>query len=224
MKTNYDLRKDVMDEIGFTPELRSVDSEIAVAAKDGEVTLSGEVDSYWKKVAAEEAAQRVAGVRAVVSVLVVKLPVAVRKTDSEIADAVRSALRWNSELDHDQIEVKVEGGRVDLTGSVDWLFEKESAQKTVEKVFGVLGVSNSLALKPRPADANRIKGKIRAAYHRSATLNAESIYIDAAGSTIILYGAVSSCAERKEAENIAYALPGVTNVVNKIEIESIAVV
>jgi osmotically-inducible protein OsmY len=221
MKTNYDLRKDVMDEIGFTPELRSVDKEIEVAVKDGVVTLSGEVDSYWKKVAAEEAAQRVTGVRVVASDLVVKVSGPGRTTDTEIAEAVRNALRWNSEVNHDQIELKVEAGWVYMAGKVDWLFEKESAQRTVERVFGVVGVNNSIILKPRPVDENRIKGKIRAAYNRSATLDAESIYIETSGGTITLFGSVSSCAERKEAESIAYASPGVTNVVNRIEIESL---
>lgn len=222
MKTNYELRKDVMDEINFTPELRSVEKEIAVDAKDGVVTLSGEVDSYWKKVAAEEAAQRVTGVKVVISALSVKVHGAGKRTDAQIAEAARNALRWNSVLDPDQIEVKVEGGQVYLTGKVDWLFEKASAQKTVERVFGVVGVSNCIKLKPRPVDASRIKGKIRAAFNRSATLDASSVYIETSGTTIILYGAVNSCAERKEAESIAYASPGVTNVVNKIEIELMA--
>jgi len=219
MKTNSELRKDVMEEISYTPELRSVATDIGVAANDGVITLSGTVDSYWKKVTAEQATQKVSGVRVVASDIEVKIEGVGRRTDTDIAQAVKNALRWNSAVEADEIEVKVDNGWVYLTGKADWLFQKESARRSVENLRGVMGVSNNITLKARPIDTNAIKGKIAAAFHRSATIDSGAIKLDVSDSSITLRGKVRSWAEKKEAEKIAWASPGVTTVENKIEID-----
>jgi osmotically-inducible protein OsmY len=219
MKTNDELRKDVMEQISWTPELRSVATEIGVAAKDGVITLTGTVDSYWKKVAAENAAQKVSGVKVVASDVIVKLAGGIMRTDTEIAQAVRNALRWNSAVDDDSVDVKVDGGWVSLSGQVDWRFQKDSIQRSVENLTGVVGVSNAITLKARPIDTKQIKGKITAAFHRSATLDAAAITIDATGATVNLKGRVRSWAEKKEAESIALAAPGVISVENQIDVD-----
>jgi osmotically-inducible protein OsmY len=219
MKTNEELRKDVMEQIGWTPELRSVATEIGVAAKDGVVTLSGIVDSYWKKVAAEQAAQKVSGVKVVASDVIVKITGLGMRTDTEIAQAIRNALRWNSIVDEEGIDVKVDGGWVYLTGEVEWRFQKDSIQRSVENLTGVSGVSNAITLKARPIDTKQIKGKIASAFHRSATLDAAAISIEASGTTVNLKGKVRSWAEKREAETIASAAPGVVTVDNYIEVD-----
>lgn len=112
MKTNEELRNDVMEEIKWDPELRDVATEIGVAAKDGVITLSGTVDTYWKKISAEKAAQRVSGVRVVACDIDVKVAVIGKRTDTEVAEAVRNALRWNSAVNEEKIQVKVDNGWV----------------------------------------------------------------------------------------------------------------
>jgi osmotically-inducible protein OsmY len=220
MKTNDELRKDVMDEIKWNPELRSVATEIGVASKDGVITLTGMVDSYRKKISAEESAQKVAGVKVVASDIEVKVAGLGKKTDTDLAEAVKNALRWNSAVNEDQIEVKVDNGWVYLTGKVDWLFQKDSAQRSVDCLLGVTGVINSITLKPVAIDPKQIKTKISAAFHRSATVDSSSIQIEAENHKVTLYGKVRSWAEKKDAENIAWASPGVVTVENKIEIDT----
>lgn len=219
MKTNSELRKDVMEEISYTPELWSIAPEIGVAAKDGVVTLTGTVDSYWKKLTAEEAAQKVVGVKVVASDLEVKVQGVGKKTDTDIAEAVKNALRWNSSVDDDQIEVKVDNGWVYLTGKVDWPFQRDSARRSVENLVGVIGVSNNITLKPSPIDTKDIKSRISAAFHRSATIDSGAIRLETSDGTVTLRGTVRSWSEKKEAENIAWASPGVVKVQNQIEVD-----
>ena len=138
MKTNEELQKDVMDEIGWDPELKEVAPEIGVSARDGVVTLSGIVGTYARKLAAERAAQRVKGVKVVAVDIEVKVADAAAKTDPEIATAVRNALMWNSNVNEDKIEVKVDNGWVYLDGNVDWKFEKGVVETMIEGLDGVL--------------------------------------------------------------------------------------
>ena len=219
MKTNEELRQDVMNEIKWDPELRNVATEIGVASKDGVITLSGVVDTYRKQLAAEKAAQRVAGVKVVASDVQVSLGSLGKKSDTEIAEAVKNALRWNSAVNEDQIEVKVDNGWVYLDGIVEWEYERSTAQRSVENLRGVKGVSNTISIKSKTIDTKEIKNKIAAAFHRSATVDSSAITIECTGNKVTLNGRVRSWAERKDAEKIAWASPGVTMVDNKIEID-----
>lgn len=220
MKTNDELRKDVMDEINWNPELHEVATEIGVAVKDGVVTLSGTVDTYRKKVAAEKAAQHVAGVKVVASDVVVKVGMFGKKTDTELAEAVKNALRWNSAVQDDKIDVKVDNGWVYLDGEVDWHFQRASAKSSVEYLWGVKGVINNITLKPKPIDVKVMKSKIAEAFHRTATLDSTAITVDAAKGRVTLSGTVKSWAERKQAEKVAWSSPGVLTVDNKIEVDA----
>ena len=132
MKTNDELQKDVMAEIKWDPQLRDVHTQIGVSAKDGVVTLGGLVDTYSKKRAAEKATQRVKGVKVVASDIEVKVGLFGKRSDTEIAEAVKNALKWNSAVNDDKIEVKVDNGWVFLDGVVDWAFQKITAQRNVE--------------------------------------------------------------------------------------------
>ncbi|MGC1241461.1 MAG: BON domain-containing protein [Chryseosolibacter sp.] len=219
MKTNEELRNDVMEEIKWDPELRDVATEIGVAAKDGVVTLSGTVDTYWKKIATERAAQRVSGVRVVACDIEVKVGVIGKRTDTEVAEAVRNALRWNSAVNEEKIQIKIDNGWVYLDGKVDWEYEKRNAQESVEDLVSVRGVTNNIVIESKPIDTKDIQRKIAAAYHRSATLDSSTINIEPSGNKITLHGKVRSWAEKKEAEKVAWAAPGVTAVDNKIEVD-----
>ena len=219
MKTNEELRKDVMEEIKWDPELRNVATEIGVAAKDGVITLSGVVDSYWKKLSAEKAAQRVHGVKVVACDIEVRLASIGKRTDTEVAEAVKNALRWNSAVNDDDIEVKVDNGWVYLDGEVQFEYEKRYAQESIEDLVAVRGVTNNIRIKAKPIDTKEIQRKISAAYHRSATVDSSSIKIEISGSKVTLRGKVRSWAEKKQAENIAWTAPGVLSVDNKIDID-----
>lgn len=217
MKTDSEIQKDVIDEISWEPFLKS--SEIGVSVKGGIVTLSGTVDAYSKKVAAENAAKRVAGVKAVAEDIEIDYTTDGKRTDSAIAGAVVDALKWHSAMQENKIKVKVENGWVTLEGDVDWEFQKNSARYMVENLQGVNGISNLIKIKPgaSPVEVTR---KINAAFHRSATIDSGKVQVGVNGSKVTLSGKVRSYSEKKDAESAAWLAPGVTEIENKIEIDS----
>lgn len=217
MKTDAEIQKDVMEELRWEPLLNA--SEIGVAVKNGIVTLSGTVDTYGKKVAAEDAAKSVAGVKAVAEDIEVRLSAFGSRNDTEIAQAVMNALKWHSAVQEDKIKIKVEGGWVTLEGEVEWEFQKSAARTMVENLTGVVGIINNIKIQPSVV-ATDIKRKINAAFHRSATVDSEKINLEVVGSKVILKGKVRSYAEKKDAENAAWLAPGVDKVENKLEIDT----
>jgi osmotically-inducible protein OsmY len=185
--------------------------------KDAVVTLTGWVDSYTKRWAAEDAARRVRGVKAVANDIEVRLPSSAEKTDAEIAAAAVKALEWDAFLPPDRVKLTVSKGFVTLEGNVDWQFQKQDAERVVRRLTGVKGVSNLIFVKPRVTPAD-IKRKIEQALVRTAENDAQRITVDVDGSKVILKGTVRSWAEREEAARQAWAAPGVTAVDNRITI------
>ena len=118
MKTDTELQKDVMDELKWEPTIKA--SDIGVSVREGVITLSGYVDSFYKKWAAERAAARVFGVRAVSAELEVRLPGSLKRADEDLARAASDALEWNVAVPQDRVKVQVQGGLVRLSGEVDW--------------------------------------------------------------------------------------------------------
>jgi osmotically-inducible protein OsmY len=220
MKTNQELQKDVMDELKWDSRTNDVATQIGVSAKDGVVTLSGLVSNYGQKLAVERAAQRVNGVKVVASDVEVGVTGISGRTDTQIAEAIRNALRWNSALLAEKIDVKVDNGWVSLSGEVEWAYQKNAVEDSINDLLGVKGVTNLITLKAKPVDTREIKDKISAAFHRSATVDSRSIRLDTVGSRVTIHGTVRSWAEKKEAERIVWSSPGVLSVDNQIEIES----
>lgn len=216
MKTDVQIQKDVMDELKWQPFLHS--SEIGVAVKDGVVTLSGQVDTYGKKLSAENAAKKVIGVKAVAEDIQVGISPAYRKTDTEIAGAVINALKWHTAIPEDSIKIKVEDGVVRLEGEVEWDFQRTSAKNAVQYLTGVRSVINLIVVRPK-LNAEDLERKIRAAFHRSATIDSEKVAVDVIGSKAILSGKVRSFAEKQEAEDAVWAAPGVLSIESKLTIE-----
>ena len=219
MKTNEEHRKDVVDELNWVPMLRNVCSNIGVAANDGVITLSGTVHTYGQKLAAEKAAQRVGGVTVVAVDLEVAISGLHSKSDTDIAQAIKSALKWNTAVQEDLIEVKVDNGWVYLEGTAEWEYQRRSAEQSVRDLMGVRGVTNRITVKTVVLNPLEIKRRISAALHRSATVDASNIVLEIHGSRVTLAGKVRTWAERKDAEAAAWLSPGVMVVDNKIGVD-----
>ena len=216
IRTDAAIQADVMAELKYEP--RVLPNEIGVVVKDGIVTLTGWVETYTKKWAAEDAAYRVRGVKAVANDIEVRLPTTSQRTDADIAAAALRALEWDAFVPTDRIKVTVSNGWVTLAGDVDWQFQKQDAERVVRRLTGVRGVTNLVTVKPR-ATPTVIRERIEDALVRNAETDAERITVEVQGTKVILRGTVRSWAEREEAERAAWAAGGVTSVDNRITVE-----
>jgi osmotically-inducible protein OsmY len=217
-RTDEEIQHDVVEELKW--DARVQPNDIAVGVKAGIVTLSGWVDSYTRKWAAEDAALRVRGVHAVANDIEVRLPIDAERTDKDLAAAALYALEWDAGVPLDRVQVAVSSGWVTLNGEVDWQYQREDAERAVRRLTGVRGVMNLITVKssataPSPAD---LKRRIEEALVRTAALDAQRITVEVDGSNIILKGTVHSWAEKKEAQRIAWSAPGVTAVENQIAV------
>lgn len=218
MRTDEQVQQDVMDELKWEPLLNA--AQIGVAAKNGVVTLSGIVDTYGKKLIAERAAKRVAGVKAVAEDIQVGVSSIYKRTDAEIAAAILDALKWNTAVQDEKIRIKVENGDVKLEGECDWEFQRSSARTAIENLAGVRSVMNLIAVVPK-VKAEDVEKKIAAALQRHASLDANKISVQAQGGNVTLNGTVRSFTEKQDVENAAWLAPGVINVKSNLEVEDL---
>jgi len=216
MKTDRQLQQDVMDELKWEPAVEA--SSIGVEAGDGVVTLAGHVASFSEKWAAEAAAQRVFGVKGVVVEIDVRIPDSSKRSDADIVQAAAGALEWNSSVPTGAVKIAVSHGIVTLSGEVDWAFQRTAAVAAVRSLIGVREVTNQIVLKAHPIDAGNVRRKIRAALHRQAQIDANTITIDVDGSSIKLGGVVDSWSEKMAAHNAAWSTPGVQHVVDNLSV------
>ena len=214
IKTDMQLKQDIEEELRWDPKLNA--AQIGVSVDKGTVSLSGAVDTYAAKWAAEDATKRVAGVRTVAQDLTVKILAEHKRTDPEIAAAVESALKWNVFVPK-AVTAKVSGGSVTLEGPVTWNFQREAAETAIRHLSGVVTVFNFITIKPE-VSAGQVKEKVQAALLRQATSDASSVHVDTSGGKVTLTGQVASWRTMDDAEKAAWAVPGVNEVVDKLTI------
>jgi osmotically-inducible protein OsmY len=213
MSEDRHLQQAVLSELNWEPSVAA--AHIGVTANAGVVTLSGHVESFAEKEAAEQAANRVNGVNAVVEEIEVSLPFDTKRSDGEIAAAAIDRLSWDVSVPLDAVKVKVENGWVTLTGEVDWHYQKIAAAQDVRRLYGVVGSSNHIAIKPR-VDTSNISDDIMHALHRSWFFDPKTITVSADGGKVRLSGTVKTPHDRQVAAATAWAGAGVTDVENDL--------
>lgn len=213
MKTDIELQREILSELAWQPNVNP--AHIGVTVKEGVVTLAGHVPSYSEKYAAERAAKSVYGVAAVANELTVKLPGSSQRSDEDIAIATVSALRSNVLLPDGAIKAVVKSGWITLEGEVEWQYQKEAAERVVRHLTGVVGVTNTMTVKPTLSPAD-IKDKIEEAFRRNAEVDARRTTVEVQDGKVVLRGNVRSFMEKEEAERVVWRAPGVQSVENLI--------
>jgi osmotically-inducible protein OsmY len=201
---------DVIQELKCDPSVTH--EHIGVAVSEGVVTLSGTVPTYIEKYAAERAGQRVGGVKALVEKIEVKVPGSHRRDDQDIAKAIIDEFRWHTQVPDDLVKANVANGWVELTGDVEWEYQRRAAEKVVRGLAGVRGITNKITIKPKVVQPSNIKVKIEEALKRAAEREAGHLVIEVHGSRVILSGKVRSFAELADVRGAAWSAPGVTSV------------
>lgn len=214
MNNDHQLKTDVLAELAYEPSISA--DHIEVTAKNGVVTLSGHFDTYWQKMAAETAAGRVKGVKALAEEIDVRLPLHIKHGDDEIATAALNRMAWDVSVPQDAVKVKVEKGHVTLTNTVNQYYQKDAAAWDIRPLTGVTGVTNQITVKPQP-NSLTISDDIRHALHRSRMFD-ENIKVSATGGKVHLTGNVESWHDRELAAATAWATAGTTSVSNDIPV------
>lgn len=217
MRSDAEIQRAVMEELRWDSRVEA--TEVGVEVDGGVVTLTGTVSTYVKRVAAQEAAHRVTGVRDVANDIIVQAPGGLARNDTEIAHAIRHALNQDVDIPHDRITTTVANGWVTLEGAVDHYYQRDDATWVVGRLPGVRGVTNRIAVAGPPFAAERLRESIESALIRRAEREADRIIVSVAGGTATLTGAVRSWAEKRAVLGAASHTPGVHEVVDRLRIE-----
>jgi osmotically-inducible protein OsmY len=217
MSSDRDLQRAVSDELDWEPGVKA--SGIGVSVTEGVVSLTGYVDSYSEKWAADRGAKRLRGVTAVANEIEVRIPGDSKVIDSDIARAAENVLDWTVSVPPDRIKLTVESGWITLEGMVDWQYQRLAAENAVNHLMGVRGISNQIGIVQKTTRAE-VRARIEAALQRCATVDAKGITVQIHDNNVILSGTVRSLAEREEAARAAWSAPGVFEVVDHLRVES----
>ncbi len=213
---DLELRQLVIDELDFEPSINA--ANIGVSVEKGVVTLTGHVASYVEKIAAERAAERVKGVKAIAQEIEVRYPDHQKRSDDEIAQRAVNILHWSVQVPEGSIHVKVEKGWVTLGGAVEWQYQRLAAESAVRKLSGISGVSNLIEIRPRVAAAD-VHRKIMDSLKRNAEIEADSIRVTVDNDKVTLEGKVKAWYERGLAERAAWSAPGVKVVEDRLTLD-----
>jgi osmotically-inducible protein OsmY len=216
MKTDAQLKQDVVDELKWDPAVDQ--TKIGVAVTEGAATLSGYVSNYAEKVAAKAAARRVDGVHAVVDKIDVQVASRHRASDEGLAERISHVLTWNVSASGKSIKAEVKNGIVTLIGEVDWHYQRANVLQNIEHVAGVIGVIDLVKIRPR-ASAGDVQEWISAALKRHADIEASRVSVTIANGTVTLSGEVESLAEMDRVERAAWAAPGIIEVVDNLRVK-----
>ena len=214
MSDDHKIKTEVTAELTFEPSVNA--DHIGVAVEEGVVTLSGHVEHYWQKAAAERATGRVRGVRAIVEEIEVRLAGTTTHNDDEIAAAALHRLAWESSIPKDAVKVRVQKGFITLTGNVEWRYQRDAIARSIRSLAGVTGVSNQITVKIHP-NPIKIESDIEHAMHRS-WYSTDHIDVTAKGGEIHLTGRVDTWSDRNRAAATAWSAAGTSSVVNDIRI------
>jgi osmotically-inducible protein OsmY len=218
MITDQELRADILAELERDPRVRS--TEIGVIVKHGAVTLTGVVEDFADKVAAERAVKRLKGVRAIAEDIQVKRPAELRLTDEGIAERIAEILSWSSTFRDTDIQAEVRNGHVTLSGEVDALYQKQAAARRVGELEGVTGIFNRIRVRETAAGnrARDIEREIMSALHRHANIEASKVRVSVSGSNVTLDGTVDALHERELIEDAVRHTVGVTDVIDNLAV------
>ena len=215
MKSDKQVQQDVLAELDWEPSVNA--AHIGVEVKGGVVTLAGHVSSWAEKHHAEQAAQRVSGVKALAVEMDVNLPGVSKRSDSDIAVSAKNALEWTTFAPNNAVRVKVEGGQVTLTGDLDWEYQRQATGRAVRYLLGVTGVKNQITLK-NAGSSKGVQSNIEAALKRRAHEDAQKVTVTVKGGDVTLTGSVHSMDERDVARGAAWRSPGVRSVTDELAI------
>lgn len=215
MSDDTHLQLMVLAELDWEPSVKA--GHIGVAANAGVITLTGQVESYAEKLAAETATRRVKGVLAIAQEIEVQLPFERRRGDDQIAIAALDRLAWDVSVPRDAVNVKVEKGWVTLSGEVGWHYQRQAAEQDIRRLHGVLGLSNTISLKTGVNTSN-ISNDISCALHRNLFPDPDAITVTADGGKVRLTGNVNSWHARQVAAQTAWGAPGTIDVENLLAV------
>jgi osmotically-inducible protein OsmY len=216
MKRDSEIQQAVIRELRW--DTRVDETDVGVEVDASVVTLTGTVDSYLKRMAAQDAAHRVFGVLDVANDIRVHIPGQQGRTDTEIAQAVRRALEWHTEVPHERIRTSVSAGRVTLEGSVDHWYERENAELAVRHLSGVHGVDNQILVTPSTIASGIVRSEIEEALERRADRAAKHIGVSVDDGRVVLTGTVRSWPEKRAVLGAARFTTGVRDVVDHLQI------
>jgi osmotically-inducible protein OsmY len=216
-RSDGDLKERVLRELKWDSRIDW--ASIDVAVNDAVVTLSGAAPSYAQKIAAQDAAHRVAGVLDVANDIKVRTLDRYRRTDSEIAGAVRNALEWDALVPNELIQSTVSDGWVTLEGEVEYWRERSDAEKAISRLAGVVGIVNKITIRKQKVSAKELRQEIECALERRADREAERLRIEVNDGAVDLWGRVHSWQERRAILGSISHAPGVTQVRDHLRID-----
>lgn len=219
-KTDSEIQQAVLQELKW--DTRVEETDVGVEVDAGVVTLTGTVSSWAKRLAAQEAAHRVAGVLDVANDISVREPGAGARTDTDIARAVRDTLEWDVFVPETRIRSTVSGGWVALEGQVDYWSQRDAAERAIGKLNGVRGVTNKIEIVPPSVAPDKVRRSIADALERQADRRASAIDLDIRNGHVSLSGVVRSWQEREAVVGAARGTSGVRSVEDHLRIEPYA--